>query len=72
MYYGEHGPPHVHARHGADKISVEIASGVIRGDFPLTARQMVLEWVALHRAELLENWELARRRQPLRRIAPLD
>jgi len=32
----------------------------------------VLDWAELHRAELLENWELARQGQPLIRIAPLE
>jgi hypothetical protein len=32
----------------------------------------VLEWMDLHTAELLENWQLAKQGQPLKRIAPLE
>jgi hypothetical protein len=32
---------------------------------------MVLEWRELHEAELMENWELLRRGEPARAIAPL-
>jgi hypothetical protein len=31
-----------------------------------------MEWAAAHREELLEDWNLARQQQPLRRIAPLE
>ena len=33
---------------------------------------MVMEWAALHQAELLENWSLVRQQTPLNRIAPLE
>jgi hypothetical protein len=33
---------------------------------------MVAEWAALHRKELLDNWERARRGRPLRTITPLE
>jgi hypothetical protein len=32
----------------------------------------VLEWMGLHTQELLENWQLAKQGQPLKRIAPLE
>jgi len=32
----------------------------------------VLEWAALHRTELLANWQRARAGKPLVRIAPLE
>jgi hypothetical protein len=72
MFYGEHGVPHFHAVYGEREVSVEIGSGVARGEFPPRALRLVLEWAELHKAELLENWELARQGQPLKRIAPLE
>lgn len=33
---------------------------------------LVLEWAALHKAELLDDWQLARQGQPLKTIAPLE
>jgi hypothetical protein len=31
-----------------------------------------VEWYKLHKAELEEAWQLAQRRLPLKRIAPLE
>ena len=72
MFYSEHAPPHFHARYGEHEVTVRIDNGVVEGRFPRRARALVLEWYALHREELRENWELARSRKPLRRIEPLE
>lgn len=72
MFYEEHGVAHFHAVSGDYEISVEVDSGYVRGKFPARARRLVLEWAALHKAELIENWKLARQGLPLARIAPLE
>lgn len=72
MFYRDHGPPHFHAVYGDYEVTIEITTGVVEGKFPRRALGLVLEWHALHKEELLENWELARQRQPLKRIAPLE
>jgi hypothetical protein len=72
MFFNEHGVPHFHAVYGEHKITVEIESGSVRGDFPGRALRLVLEWAELHKQELSEDWDLARQRQPLKRIAPLE
>ena len=72
MYYRDHAPPHFHAEYGDYEITVEIGSGVVEGRFPRRALSAVLDWYNLHRAELAENWELARQKQPLNRIDPLE
>jgi hypothetical protein len=61
MFYSEHGVAHF-----------EIESGAVHGELPQRALRLVLEWAELHRAELLENWQLARQGAPLNRIAPLE
>jgi hypothetical protein len=33
---------------------------------------LVLEWAFEHRDELMEDWELARAKKPLKRIEPLE
>ena len=71
-FFNEHGPPHFHAVYGEHKITVEIESGHVRGEFPTRARRLVLEWASLHRQELVANWDRARRREPLTRIEPLE
>lgn len=72
MFFNEHGPPHFHAVYGEYKITVEIESQMVRGEFPPRALRLVLEWTGLHKQELLADWELARRRKPLAKIEPLE
>ena len=72
MYYRDHGPAHFHAVYGEFEITIEIESQRVNGEFPKRALAHVLEWGQLHRAELLEAWSLARSRQPLPRIEPLE
>jgi len=72
MFYREHGVPHFHAVYGGHEISVEIETGRIHGQFPPRALKLVIEWRDLHKAELLENWSLAKAGQPLKSIAPLE
>jgi hypothetical protein len=45
---------------------------VIEGDMPRRARALVLEWVALHRGELRQAWDLASRNQAPSKIQPLE
>jgi hypothetical protein len=72
MFYSEHGVAHFHAVYGEHEISVEIESGSVHGEFPARARRLVLEWANLHKQELVENWQLAKQGQPLKRVAPLE
>jgi hypothetical protein len=72
MYYRDHNPPHFHAKYGGYEVVVYIEDGVVEGRFPRRALSHVLEWYALHRQELLEDWSLAMQRKPLNRIDPLE
>lgn len=72
MLYDDHPPPHFHADYGEYRISVEIATGVVEGRFPRRALKAVMEWHELHRDELMNDWLLAERHEPLRRIPPLE
>ena len=58
--------------YGEYVITVEIVSGVINGRFPKRALRHVLEWLELHKDELLENWQLTEEKKPLKKIAPLE
>ena len=73
MYFRDHGVPHFHAVYGSYRASFAIATlEILEGELPRRARGHVLEWAADHRAELATDWELARAREPLRPIAPLE
>lgn len=72
MYYDEHNPPHFHARYRNFKISVEIESGIVSGKFPKRALRAVLDWHELYKNELMKDWFLALKNQPLNKIEPLE
>ena len=72
MYWSDHEPPHFHAYYGDYEIIVTIDGGVVEGRFPKRALRFVLEWLDLHKSELLENWQLAQADKPLNKIAPLE
>ena len=73
MYFKDHAPPHFHASYRGRIIRVNIESGeIMSGSFPRRARRLVLQWLRLHRHELMTDWHLAQKRKPLRAIAPLD
>ena len=72
ILYRDHDPPHFHAVYGEHRITVTIREGMVRGRFPGRAQAHVLEWLSLHREELLEGWELARAGRPLKAIPPLE
>ncbi len=72
MFYSEHGVAHFHAVYGEYEASIEIESGAVHGELPPRALRLVLEWAALHKAELLDDWQLARQGQPLKPIVPLE
>ncbi len=59
MYWGDHPPPHFHARYGREEAQVRIDPvGLLTGHLPPRILAMVVEWAALHREELLANWDL--------------
>jgi len=72
MYYKEHSPPHFHAEYNEYSITVEIESDIVNGKFPKRALRAVLDWLDLHKKELLVDWELAINKQPLNKIEPLE
>ena len=72
MYYKEHVPPHFHAKYGEKRASFSINELIlIEGTLPKRVVSLVLEWAFEHRDELLENWELARTKEDIKKIKPL-
>lgn len=73
MYWRErdHPIPHFHAEQAGQRASIAIDGTVLAGALPARGLRFVREWAALHRDELVANWERARNLQPLERIEPL-
>jgi hypothetical protein len=73
MFYGDHPPPHFHAAYQGQEIKVDINTlGVIEGKMSRRAVSLVLEWAALHQAELRQAWDLASTNNEPSKIAPLE
>ena len=77
MFWNDHAPPHFHAAFvGQDDddtiIDIRTLEVIQAGPLKRRALGLVLDWAELHRDELLANWELARRQEPLNPIAPLE
>lgn len=73
LYYNDHSPPHFHAKYGEDEASVLIESGeILDGNLSKRALRLVEEWRILHQSELVDDWNLARSKNPLNKIEPLE
>jgi len=73
MYYDDHIPAHFHIRYAEHRAKVAIDTlDLIDGELPRRALALVLEWAALHRNELRDNWQRAREGLPLEPIDPLE
>lgn len=73
MFYADHQPPHFHVEYGEYKavFSIETLS-MTDGSLPRRAMALVLEWAALHRAELIADWDLCRKKEKPNKIPPLE
>lgn len=73
MFYSDHPPPHFHVRYGRQRAVMDIETlSILKGDLAPRVLGLVVEWAAQHQAELLANWNLARRHSALNKIAPLE
>jgi len=72
MYFADHNPPHFHAYYGDASVEIDIVRlAVMAGEFPPRALALVLEWAALHQAELVALFNTAQQNQPIHKIDPL-
>lgn len=67
----DHNPPHFHAKYGDQEVTIEIVNGAIRGEMSERALRLILEWLDLHRAEILEAWHKAANGEQPGKIEPL-
>lgn len=72
IYYNDHNPPHFHAEYGNHRAIFSIETlKIIEGKLPPRVISLILEWSNLHRDELMEDWTLALKKSPLKKIKPL-
>lgn len=72
MYYMDHSPPHFHADYQGEQVEVEIKTlKILSGKIPNRAYNLVLEWAAEHREELMANWDRMVASERMKKIEPL-
>lgn len=73
MFYEDHPPPRFHAIYAGQRAVMGVDPIIVRESrLPRRALSLVLEWAALHQAELRDNWQRTRQHLPLQPIEPLD
>lgn len=72
MYFDELHGPHFHAIYAGHKAQISALDGtVMGGKLPPRALRYTDKWYKLRRAEVLENWERARKKEKLKWIEGL-
>jgi len=73
MFFDEHNPPHIHVEYQGNRAVFDLSGNITRGNLKSrTAIKLVREWIDLHVAELLEDWDLAQAGKEIKKINPLD
>lgn len=68
MFHNDHLMPHFHAYYGEEGATINLHTlEIMEGKLSKRALRLIKEW-----AELLRNWELARKKQTLMKIEPLE
>ena len=68
---GEHNPPHFHATYQGFDATFNMDGELTEGEMPRKQQKLIVAWAEIHHDELLANWELAIKEQPLFKIDPL-
>lgn len=72
MYWEDHTPAHFYAQYGKHQVMISIRDGVVlKGLFPAKQLKLVLAWCEIHKPELLNNWQAAKKHGALSKIEPL-
>lgn len=73
MYHDDHPPAHIHVEYQGHVALISITNGeMLQGNLPNKAYKIVKEWVIEHQAELITDWELAQKLEPLEKIKGAD
>jgi hypothetical protein len=68
----QHHLPHIHAEYQGIKAVLSIPNGeLLEGELPSKKLRLLQAWIYIHEEELMADWELAIRGEPLFQIDPL-
>lgn len=67
-----HKKPHLHVEYQDHEAVISIPEGkVLAGSLPPAKLKLVSAWIEIHKEELMADWSLAVRGEPVFRIEPL-
>lgn len=72
MYGADYNPPHFHVNYGGKWSVFDFDGNIQEGELPLAKQRLIGAWVEIHRDELIANWELAKNKETLTKILPLQ
>ena len=73
MYWNDHEPPHFHATYQNFFAIFEVKSGrKMAGKFPKTGEKIVVEWAKQNNKELMEAWDMVRKKKIPKKIRGAD
>lgn len=69
---GQHHLPHIHVEYQGEHSIVTIPEGeLLEGKLPAKKLRLIQAWITIHEEELMANWALASRGEPVFKIEPL-
>jgi hypothetical protein len=72
IYFDDHNPPHFHVLYNEYEALIAINDlTVLKGSLPSRVLGLAMEWANLHKAELLENWNMVQKDGKFFKIEPL-
>lgn len=68
----QHHRPHIHVEYQGQEAVLAIPSGeLLEGGIPTNKMKLVQAWLEIHQDELMADWSLAARGEPIFKIEPL-
>ena len=68
----QHNLPHIHVEYQGENAVISIPDGdLLEGQIPAKKLKLVQAWIAIHEDELMADWTLAVRGEPIFKIDPL-
>ena len=68
----QHNLPHLHVEYQGREAVVTIPGGeLLEGELPANKMRLLLAWIEIYQEELMADWSLAVRGEPVFRIQPL-
>ncbi len=68
----KHHIPHIHVEYTGVEAIIEISTGeIIEGSLPANKMKLLLAWMEIHHEEIMADWALAAKGEPVFKIEPL-